>query len=401
MRSNSRQPSVISRQTLALLIATLCAFAASAGAQQYTFDEVASGLKHPDVGTRLKAIQILVEADYPEASAPIGNALGDADDRVQLAAIAAQRSLFTLRPISRRTKVGFIIERRTTSGGDAAAEGQLALKARAVPPHVLGGLVLALSDSNPRVRAEAVDLTALLAPIACPVVRANDGPVLSVDGGCAQVGNALVENINSREAPIRRAAMQALGRLRYPGGVQALLDQYGYYQKGPDAYAALEGLAGIGHAAAVSTFEELLTSPNAGARRLAVEGLARARSRDSLPALQTLAQSERSPEVLLALHFANLEMGVSDSTVAHLLGAAGDRALRPLAIRYLLDLAPGVSRALLPWLKDGDPNLRRLVADVLGFSGDQSIVPSLTDTTKDADPDVALAATRALERLKL
>lgn len=393
MPSNSRLSAIV--------VGSLCGLAAVVSAQQYTFDEVASGLKHPDATTRLRAIQILVEADYPEASAPIGNALGDADDRVQLAAIAAERSLFTLRPISRRTKVGFIIERRTTSGGDAAAEGQLALKARAVPPHVLGGLVIALSDSNPRVRAEAVDLTALLAPIACPVMRTGDGPVSMVDGGCAQVGNALVENINSREAPIRRAAMQALGRLGYPGAVQALLDQFGYYQKGPDAYAALEGLAGIGHAAAVSTFEQLLTNGNAGVRRLAVEGLARARSRDSLPALETLAQGERSPEVLLALHYANLELGASGSSVNHLLGAAGDRVLRPLAIRYLLDMAPAVSKTLVPWLKDADPNLRRLVADVLGFSGDRSMVTPLSETTKDSDPDVALAATRAIERLKL
>ena len=103
--------------------------------------------------------------------------------------------------------------------------------------------------------------------------------------------------------------MQALGQLRYPNAVQALSDQLSYYQKGPDAMAALEGLAGIGHPTSVSVFEQLLTSSNADMRRLAVEGLARAGNREALPALQQMGQSERSSGVLLALHYANVKLG--------------------------------------------------------------------------------------------
>ena len=77
--------------------------------------------------------------------------------------------------------------------------------------------------------------------------------------------------------------MQTLGQLRYPNAVQALSDQLSYYQKGPDAMAALEGLAGIGHPTSVSVFEEKLTSSNADMRRFAVEGLARAGNREALP----------------------------------------------------------------------------------------------------------------------
>src|SRR5688572_7559394 len=39
-------------------------------AQKYTFEEVASGLKHKDPATRLRAIQILKDADYAEAVVP-------------------------------------------------------------------------------------------------------------------------------------------------------------------------------------------------------------------------------------------------------------------------------------------------------------------------------------------
>ena len=135
---------------------------------------------------------------------------------------------------------------------------------------------------------------------------------------CAEIGNALIDNINSREAVLRRAAMQALGQLRYPNAVQALSDQFSYRQRGLDAISALEGLAGIGHPTSVSVFEELLTSSNADMRRLAVEGLARTGNRDALPALQQMGQSERSTGVLLALHYANVKLEGTDGSLSSL-----------------------------------------------------------------------------------
>ena len=184
-------------------------------AQQYTFEQVASGLKHQDAATRLRAIQILKDADYGEAAGPIATALADIEDRVQLAAIDAERSLFTTRVVPRRKRIGLVIEVRTVAGGDAAAAGQLALKPRAVPPELLTGLAVALRDNNPRVRAEAIHLAALLAPFPC--ARESEP--------CSQIGNALIDNINLREPALRRAAMLALGQLRYPNAVQALSDQ--------------------------------------------------------------------------------------------------------------------------------------------------------------------------------
>ena len=141
--------------------------------------------------------------------------------------------------------------------------------------------------------------------------------------------------------------MQALGQLRYPNAVQALSDQFSYHQKGPDALAALEGLAGIGHPTSVSIFEELLTSSNADMRRLAVEGLARAGNREVLPALQQMGQTERSAGVLLALHYANVKLGEVDGSLQQLVAALGNASQRPLALGYLLDLS--TSTALRAW----------------------------------------------------
>lgn len=380
---------VVSGFLTAIALATAVSRAATA--QQYTFEEVSSGLKHKDAGTRLRAIQILKDADYAEAAVPIAAALEDTDDRVQLAAIDAERSLLTARAIPRRKKIGFVVEVRTVAGGDAAAAGQLALKARAIPPQLLASLAVALRDGNPRVRAEAINLASLLAPVACS--RANDP--------CAEIGNALVDNINSREALLRRAAMQALGQLRYPNAVQALSDQLSYRRKGLDAMAALEGLAGIGHPTSASIFESLLTSSNADMRRFAVEGLARIGNREALTTLQQMGQNERSNGVLLALHFANVTLGAIESSFQPLVASLGDASQRPVVLPYLLELSQSMAPALAASLKDQSADVRRLIADVLGFSRDTSVVSALEAATNDPDPDVAAAAQQAIERLKL
>ena len=375
---------------LAVLYVVL-GFSRASTAQKYTFDEVASGLKHKDAGTRLRAIQILKDADYGEAAVPIAAAVADLDDRVQLAAIDAERSLFTTRVVPRRKRIGLVVEVRTVAGGDAAATGQLALKARNVPPELLSSLAVALRDNNPRVRAEAMNLAALLAPFAC--ARESEP--------CSQIGNALIDNINLREAVLRRAAMQALGQLRYPNAVQALSDQFSYHQKGPDAMAALEGLAGIGHPISVSIFEGLLGDSNADARRFAVIGLARAGHRDALGKLQDLGQTERSDSVLLAMHYANVKLGDIDASLKQLVTGLDNPSQRSLVLGYLLDLSSAKAVAIAESLTDPSPDVRRLVADIVGFSRNPAVIPALEAATKDSDPDVAAAAQQAIERLKL
>jgi HEAT repeat protein len=379
---------------LTLVLWVMSGFSRTVTARQYTFEEVASGLKHQDAATRLRAIEILKDADHVEAAAPIAAALVDPDDRVQLAAIDAERSLFTARVVPRRRRIGLVVEVRTVAGGEAAAVGQLALKARTVPPQVLTNLAVALRDNNLRVRAEAINLASLLGPAAC---------ALKPDAtACADIANALIDNINSRDALVRRAAMQVLGQLRYPNAVQALSDQFSYRQRGPDAMAALEGLAGTGHPTSVSLFEELLTNANAEIRRLAVEGLARTGNREALATLQQMGQSERSSSVLLALHYANVKLGTVDGSLQQLVASLGDSSQRLIVLGYLLDVAPAVAPLLAEsLLKDQSADVRRLVADVLGFSRNTAVMPVLEAAAKDPDPDVAAAALQAVERLKL
>ena len=400
MRSSKKQGLGIREWGFVCAVYVVLTLRAGAIAQPHTFGEVASGLQHPDASTRLRAIQILKDADYPEAAAPIAAVLEDADDRVQLAAIDALRSLFTTRSVPRRKKVALVIEVRTVAGGESAAAGQLALKPRAVPAQVLGRLPAALRDRTPGVRAEAISLAALLAPVTCASRGGNVRGQADPDA-CSQIGNALIDNINSRESTLRRVAMQALGQLGYANAVQALSDQFSYYQKGPDALAALEGLAGVGHSMSASLFQELLTSSNADMRRLSVEGLARAGERDALPRLQQMGQTERAAGVLLALHYANAKLGDNDSSLQQLVASLASEQQRPIALGYVLDLSASYAPRLAGALKDPSVDVRRLVADAIGFSRNPAVIPALEAAAQDSDPDVADAARNAITRLKL
>ena len=365
-------------------------------AQTYTFEEVASGLKHRDPPTRLRAIEILRNADYAEAVGPVGATLADGDDRVQLAAAEALHALVTSGPATRRRKVGLVVEVRSSGGSDAAAERRISLKPRLVPMEAVVGFAVALRDENPRVRAAAIDLTALLAPQVCRYTVEQQG-----DEVCSRLANAVIDNINSREASLRRAAMRALGQLRYPQAVQALSDQLSFYQNGPDARAALEGLAGIGNISSVSIFRQHLAGSDATTRRLAVEGLARSGEREVAADLERLGQTERAGDVLLALHFANTRFDGRSDALESLVAGLSHPSLRSIALAYLLDLTSAAGPDLARFLQHQNAETRRLVADVLGFSRNHGVIPALEAAAKDADADAAAAAARAIARLKL
>ena len=136
-------------------------------------------------------------------------------------------------------------------------------------------------------------------------------------------------------------------------------------------------------------------------RRFAVEGLARSGRREALPTLQQLGQSERSSDVLLALHYANVKLGTVAGSVQQLVTSLRNPPQRFLAVGYLLDLSTSVAGVLAESLTDPSADVRRLVADVLGFSRNAAVIPALRAAAKDSDPDVAAAAQQAIERLTL
>jgi HEAT repeat protein len=401
-----------------------------ARSSQVSFEQASADLASPDAGTRLRAVQLLKQAAYPEAAIPLAALVTDSQDAIQLEAIAAELNIFLAEPIVPKKRVAFVIEVRSAVQAEPAfTAGPNALSSRPVPIAVLTALRTAARDDNARVAIEALyafgalavqpggdarrDLLRATGPDIAAFIGSSDpamryaavrvlGRVLArraqdepIEPG---VGDAAITALNDADRAVKTAAMQALGALRYERGIQALTDQFEYYAKGETAEAALDALAQIGHKTSVPLFITQLTSKSALHRATALEGLARAGDASQLPAIQTAVDKERDPAVSLAGAFALVRLG--NAPADQLIDALSRPRLHEPAKRYLIEIAPGRVSTFNRLLLDSDPQLRIDAVDVLGLAGDPAAIAMLEPLRRDADPQVARAVEGALARLK-
>ena len=399
-------------------------------AAQIPFEQAAADLVSADPATRLRAVQTLRRAAYPEAAVPLAALVTDAQDDIQLEAIAAELNIFLAERVVTRKRIALVVEVRNAVHAEPAfTAGPNALGPRPVPTEVLTALRTAMRDENPRVALEALyafgvlavepggnarrDLLRASGPDVAAFIgssdaalryaavrvlgrvfakRAQDEPIEST------VGDAAITALNDNERAVKAAAMHALGAMRYDRGVQALSDLFAYYGKGDAADAALDALAHIGHSTSVPLFTAQLSGKTPSLRGIAMEGLARAGAVSQIAAIQAVLDKERNPNVALAAAFALVMLGSAPTDrVADWLSKP---KLREQAKPYLIEIAPGRTTMFAHQLLDSDPQIRLDIVDVLGLAGDPAAIASVEPLMTDRDPQVARAAERAVARLR-
>lgn len=397
---------------------------------QATFESVISDLASPDAAKRLKAVQLLKAAAYPEAAVPLASLVTDPNDDVQLEAIAAELNIFLAEKIVPRKRVGFVIEVRTPIAADAAfSGGPLMLGQLPVPSEVLAALRAGARDDHPRIALESLYAFGTLASGAAFAARRDllhtSGPDLTAMLGAAdpalrfaamrvigrvfewrrdeppvgdQVGDAVITALNDRDRALRSAAMQTLGAMRYERSIRALSDLFTFFGKGDPAAASLDALAHIAHPSSSALFASLLAGRSAVIKGIAIEGLARIGDKSKWSDVEAALQSERTESVQLAGRFA--AAALSGAPIEPIADVLSKGRLRDQARQYLIELAFGRANAFARHTKDPDPHVRADVADILGLAGDPAALPLLEPLTKDADPQVVRAADRAVARLR-
>jgi HEAT repeat protein len=400
--------------TVRVVVCCLAAGAVAA-AQPLRFDDVIRNLRNPDPKVRLSAIELLHEAKYPEALAPLAPLVNDPVGDVQLAAIQTELSFYLVEDVKARRRVGLVIEKRSPAVAQAAFNLSPARRwPRSTPPELVTALIKAIDDQNPRVRLEAIYALGVVAqpPLAGadaqglikaldhydPAIRAAAADVIG-RLNATDAGDALIKAINDSQPPVRYAAMHALGRLHDERAVAALTEQLKYYGKGEGAWSALEALARIAHPSSVPVFKERLADKDPNIRRAAAEGLGRAGDKSAMESLTAAATTDPSGMVRVAMAFALQKLG--QNYAQRMVDAMTSSRVIPQVQEYLLELGPPVVPAILPFLQEPEPSIRLAIADVLGLIGGDAAVAPLQAATQDRDPDVAAAAKRALERLKL
>jgi HEAT repeat protein len=413
-----------------LLAATVCVtLGAATATSQASFEQTIRDLASADANVRMRAVHLLKEAAYPEAAVPLAKGVTDPEDDIQLEAIAAELNIFLAEKIVPRKRVGLVIEVRNRIAAESAfSGGPSAVGPRLVPEEVLAALRAASRDATPRVALEALYAFGTLSPQASGAGRRDllrtSGPDLAAMLGAPDpairfaairvlgrlfdkrpgddqiettVGDAVITSLNESDRGMRLAAIQTLGAMRYERGVQALTDLFQYFGRGDLAEATLDALARIGHASSVPLFTAALNGKNGALKVAAIEGLARTGDRQQLTAIQAAVAAERSDEVRLAGIFATVML--SQAPLDPLTDALLQPRLHDRVRQYLIEIAPGHVNAFARQLQDPDARMRRETVDILGLSGDRAALPLVEPLTRDRDPQVALAAGRAVARL--
>jgi HEAT repeat protein len=184
----------------------------------------------------------------------------------------------------------------------------------------------------------------------------------------------------------------------YERAVQALTDQFQFFGRGDLAAEALDAIARIAHPASIPLLVTQLDVKNAALKTIAIEGLARIGDRSRAGAIEAALTGETNESLLLAGTFAAVVL--SNAQLEPLAEALRRPRLADQARRYLIEVAPGRTSAFARHAQDPDEQIRAGVADVLGLAGDVAGLPIVESLVRDRDPQVALAAQRAVARLQ-
>ena len=421
-----------SKRIIASIGTLLCVLSVpSVLSAQVPFEQAARDLSSSDAGTRLRAVQMLRDAAYPQAAVPLARAVADTQDEIQLAAIAAELNIFFAERIVAKKRVAGIVEVRNQILAEPAfAAGPSALGVLPVPTEVLDALRFAARDGNPRVAVEALyafgalgwlpsgverkellrrsgpEVAALLgAPD--PVMRYAAARVMGRLFGArpqddsieATVGDGVITALNDNDRSVKTAAMAALGTMRYQRAVQALTDLFTFYGKGEVAEAALDALAHIAYATSAPLFvAQLAGTGSSTARAIAVDGLTRIGDPARLTEIKAAADKDRGDAVALASAFASAML--ENGSIERIVDAVTKSRLRDRARGYIAELAARRAASFGPHLIDPDERIRLELIEALGIAGDHTALPLLDPVLQDRDPQVARAAERASARLR-
>jgi len=406
------------------------AAAQPAPAVQVTFEKAVADLSSQDAATRLRAVQMLKAAGYPEAAVPMAPVILDPFDETQLEAIAAELNIFLADKVVPRRRVGLLVEVRNRIAAEPIfAAGPSAVAATRVPAVVATSLASASRDPNARVAVEALYAFGILAGEVAAADRAavlaQSGPILAATIGATDpmlrlatirvlgrvfarrpgdppieetVGDAVITALNDHETVIQEAAMWALGAMRYERAIQGLNELFQYHQRGPLAAAAFDALAHIAHPSSLPQFVAQLNGRTATFKLMAIEGLARTGDRSRAESVVNAVSSERNDGIVLASHFANVML--ANGKVDPVVEALGRSKQHDQALLYIQEIAASQPEVFAHHLQDPDARIRVDIVDAIGLSGDARALPLIEPLARDHDAEVAKAAARAIARLR-
>jgi HEAT repeat protein len=171
--------------------------------------------------------------------------------------------------------------------------------------------------------------------------------------------------------------------------------------------AALEALAMLGIPGDRSIFQQYAEDKDPELRAAALEGLGRVREPEDYPVLErAYNEGEADWRIHLAAAFACVNQGKVDtseySPLPYLVENLAAKSRSTIASAYLAELVrrEDVRKALMTLIPGANRDQKLALCSVLSESQSADVVPVLTTLSRDIDPDVSMAASKALKTLQ-
>ena len=155
------------------------------------------------------------------------------------------------------------------------------------------------------------------------------------------------------------------------------------------------------------TFQQYAEDKDPELRAAALEGLGRIREPEDYPLIErAYNEGEANWRVHLAAAFALVDQGKVDaseySPLPYLVENLAVKSRSSVASAYLTELVrrEDVRKALMPLISGANRDQKLAFCSVLSESGSEDAVPVLTTLSRDIDPDVSMAASKALKTLQ-
>jgi HEAT repeat protein len=372
-----------------------------------------------DAGVRRAAVESLLAIGGPQTLEPLTLSLGDVDGEVQrLAAIGIVN--FYL-PGYYQTGWRAKLKRGAESLFEHFIEPEEPVTPAyvRVRPRIVAALGKVVAESpSMSARAEAARALGILRgkeasdQLLAALATKNDEVLYEVLTAFEKIRNPEVAPklfylLRDPDEKVQLAAIETVSLLGNKDANPSLREAWDRTKSDKVRRALLEAMAMLPDEANRPLFERYLLDQDEELRAAAAEGIGRLGRAEDLARVVTLWEGERKMRPRLSLAFAVVALGNREMTdlspLRYLVNTLNHGAWKGVAQGFLKDLVDDavVRFAIHNAMLQGNKAEKIGLAQVLGARGTKDSVDPLERLGKDADPDVATVALRALRTLRL
>ncbi len=373
-------------------------------------------LADPNQEIRIEAVKAIVRIDTEHSLDALVEATRDKDENVQIRAVDGIVNVYVPGYVAKGGLTGTMtrgvrqIKGFFSSRNDQVVDGDIQIRhdaAQALGDVVTGG-VSANSRANAALAAGILRAHATL-PSLEQALHAKDSDLIFEclialqkihDPSAGPSVGFLAHDLDDR---IQSTALETIGVLRCTGCAPDVRLTLSSARNIKIRRAALEALAMLGQPQDRSIFKRYAGDRDAELRASALEGLGRIREPEDFPLLEhSFDEGEIDWRIHLAAAFGMVNEGKLDtsefSPLSYLVESLQTKARASQASAYLTELAAhkNVSTALATMIPTMEKSQKIALCAILGGAATPDDIRSLNSLSKDADPDVAFAAFRAL-----